>query len=84
MIIFLVFSRVGAGEFFSKNFFRKSFLNSENFFIFVVSYGNLIMLIEQTTTYAYKLKYLENPTFDKVRNLAKKFIDELPKELKKV
>ena len=39
------------------------------------------MLIEQTTTYAYKLKYLENPSFDKVRNLAKKFIDELPKEL---
>ncbi len=41
----------------------------------------MIMLIEQTTTYAYKLKYLENPTFDKVKNLAKKFIDELPKEL---
>ena len=39
------------------------------------------MLIEQTTTYAYKLKYLENPSFDKVRNLAKKFIDELPKDL---
>ena len=39
------------------------------------------MLIEQTTTYAYKLKYLENPSFDKVKNLAKKFIDELPKEL---
>ena len=46
-----------------------------------MSYSNLIMLIEQTTTYAYKLKYLENPSFDKVRNLAKKFIDELPKEL---
>jgi hypothetical protein len=30
------------------------------------------MLIEQTTTYAYKLKYLENPSFDKVKNLAKK------------
>ena len=44
----------------------------------------MIMLIEQTSTYAYKLKYLENPSFDKVRNLAKKFIDELPKELKKV
>jgi hypothetical protein len=39
------------------------------------------MLIEQTTTYAYKLKYLENPTFDKVRYFAKKFIDDLPKEL---
>ncbi len=39
------------------------------------------MLIEQTTTYAYKLKYLENPSFDKVKNLAKKFIDELPQEL---
>lgn len=39
------------------------------------------MLLEQTTTYAYKLKYLENPSFDKVKNLAKKFIDELPKEL---
>ncbi len=44
-------------------------------------YTDLIMLIEETTTYAYKLKYLENPSFDKVRNLAKKFIDELPKEL---
>ncbi len=39
------------------------------------------MLIEQTTTYAYKLKYLENPSFDKVKNLAKKFIDELPQKL---
>jgi hypothetical protein len=39
------------------------------------------MLIEQTTTYAYKLKYLENPSFDKVKNLAKKFIDELSQEL---
>lgn len=39
------------------------------------------MLIEQTTTYAYKLKYLDNPSFDKVRDLAKRFIDELPKEL---
>lgn len=39
------------------------------------------MLIEQTTTYAYKLKYLDNPSFDKVKNLAKKFIDELPQEL---
>ncbi len=39
------------------------------------------MLIEQTTTYAYKLKYLENPSFDKVKTLAKKFIDELPQAL---
>lgn len=39
------------------------------------------MLIEQTTTYAYKLKYLENLSFEKVKTLAKKFIDELPKEL---
>ncbi len=29
------------------------------------------MLIEQKTSYAYKLKYLENPTFDKVRGFAK-------------
>ena len=39
------------------------------------------MLIEQKTTYSYKLKYLKNPTFDKVRGFAKKFIDDLPKEL---
>ena len=39
------------------------------------------MLIEQKTSYAYKLKYLENPTFDKVRGFAKSFIDDLPKEL---
>ena len=39
------------------------------------------MLIEQTTTYSYKLKYLDNPTFDKVRDFATKFIDDLPKEL---
>ena len=39
------------------------------------------MLIEQSSTYAYKLKYLKNPTFDKVRGFAKKFIDDLPKEL---
>ena len=38
------------------------------------------MLIEQKTSYAYKLKYLENPTFDKVRGFAKSFIDDLPKE----
>ena len=39
------------------------------------------MLTEQKTSYAYKLKYLGNPTFDKVRGFAKKFIDDLPKEL---
>ena len=39
------------------------------------------MLIEQTTTYSYKIKYLDNPTFDKVRDFAKRFIDDLPKEL---
>jgi len=39
------------------------------------------MLTEQTTTYAYKLKYLDYPTFDKVRGFAKKFIDDLPKKL---
>jgi hypothetical protein len=39
------------------------------------------MLIEQTTTYSYKLKYLANPTFDKIRDFAKRFIDDLPKEL---
>ena len=39
------------------------------------------MLIEQKTSYAYKLKYLENPTFDRVRGFAKNFIDDLPKEL---
>ena len=39
------------------------------------------MLIEQKTSYAYKLKYLDNPTFDKVRGFAKSFIDDLPKEL---
>ena len=39
------------------------------------------MMIEHKTSYAYKLKYLENPTFDKVRGFAKNFIDDLPKEL---
>ena len=32
---------------------------------------------EQNTNYAYKLKYLENPTFDKVRDLAAQFVREL-------
>ena len=39
------------------------------------------MIIEQNTNYAYKLKYMENPTFDKVRDLAIKFMRELPKQL---
>lgn len=37
--------------------------------------------IEQSTIYAYKLKYLENPNFDKIRSFAKNFIDELPQDL---
>lgn len=36
------------------------------------------MLIEQNTNYAYKVKYLDNPTFDKVRDLAAQFMYELP------
>lgn len=39
------------------------------------------MMIEQNTNYAYKLKYMENPTFDKVRALSTKFYWELPQEL---
>ena len=35
------------------------------------------MLIEQNTNYAYKVKYLENPTFDRVRDLAVQFMYEL-------
>ena len=35
------------------------------------------MIIEQNTNYAYKLKYMDNPTFDKVRNLSTKFYREL-------
>lgn len=38
-------------------------------------------MIEQNTNYAYKLKYLENPTFDKVRDLAAQFVYELPRQL---
>ena len=30
------------------------------------------MLIEQNTNYAYKLKYMEHPTFEKVRDLKMK------------
>ena len=37
--------------------------------------------IEQSTIYAYKLKHLENPNFDKIRSFAKNFVDELPQDL---
>ncbi len=40
------------------------------------------MLKEQTTTYAYKLKYLENPTFERICAFANTFINELPSELR--
>lgn len=39
------------------------------------------MMIEQNTNYAYKLKYMVNPTFDKVRDLSTKFYRELPQAL---
>ena len=39
------------------------------------------MMIEQNTNYAYKLKYMDNPTFDKVRDLSSKFYCELPQAL---
>lgn len=39
------------------------------------------MMIEQNTNYAYKLKYMDNPTFDKVRDLSTKFYRELPTAL---
>jgi len=39
------------------------------------------MMIEQNTNYAYKLKYMSNPTFDKVRDLSTKFYRELPQAL---
>lgn len=39
------------------------------------------MMIEQNTSYAYKLKYIKNPSFDKIRGLTKFFINDLPKEL---
>ncbi len=41
-----------------------------------------MMQIEQSTIYAYKLKYLENPNFDKIRSFAQSFINELPLELR--
>ena len=36
------------------------------------------MMIEQNSNYAYKLKYMVNPTFHKVRDLAVQFMYELP------
>ena len=39
------------------------------------------MMIEQNTNYAYKLKYMQNPNFDKVRDLAKQFFRDLPEQL---
>jgi len=39
------------------------------------------MSIEQNTNYAYKLKYMANPTFDKVRDLSTRFYRELPQAL---
>ena len=38
-------------------------------------------MIEQNSNYAYKLKYMDNPTFDKVRDLSTKFYRELPQAL---
>ena len=40
------------------------------------------MMIEQNTNYAYKLKYMQNPSFDKVRDLATQFFLELPEQLR--
>lgn len=39
------------------------------------------MMIEQSTNYAYKLKYIGNPTFDKVMDLSTQFYRELPQAL---
>lgn len=39
------------------------------------------MLIEKNTNYAFKLKYIEEPCFDDVRNLSVKFMRELPRPL---
>lgn len=39
------------------------------------------MIVEQHTNYAYKLKYMDNPSFDKVRDLSTKFYRELPQAL---
>ena len=39
-------------------------------------------MIEQSTNYAFKLKYIEQPCFDEVRKLAVKFMLELPQQLR--
>ena len=39
-------------------------------------------MIEENTNYAYKLKYIEQPSFDKVRMLAVQFMKELPQQLR--
>ena len=39
------------------------------------------MLIEKNTNYAFKLKHIEEPCFDDVRNLSVKFMRELPRPL---
>ena len=39
------------------------------------------MEIEDTTTYAYRLKYLENPSFNNILGLTKMFIDSFPQKL---
>ena len=38
-------------------------------------------MIEQNTNYAYKLKYMDKPSFDKVRDLSVRFYRELPQAL---
>ena len=38
-------------------------------------------MIEETTTYAYKLKYIENVSFNRIRAFAQSFVNELPQEL---
>ena len=40
------------------------------------------MMIEDKSTYAYQLRHLANPSFDKIRNLAKDFIMKLSEQLK--
>lgn len=40
------------------------------------------MMIEDKSTYAYQLRHLANPSFDKIRNFAKDFIMKLPEQLK--
>ena len=40
------------------------------------------MMIEDKSTYAYQLRHLANPSFDKIRNLAKDFNMKLPEQLK--